>query len=169
MIALHHVQVSCPRSGEADVRRFYGDTLGLDEVPKPAELAKRGGVWFRGAGYELHVGVEEPFVPARKAHPALVVADIDALAARLDTAGYDITWDTTFLGTAVSIPTTGTATASSSSADTSVRHLTSSAWRWAEGSGAVTAGLAGVAFVSNSSPGAVARSQTVDVGGKPCH
>ncbi len=93
MIALHHVQVSCPRSGEADVRKFYGDTLGLDEVPKPAELAKRGGVWFRGAGYELHVGVEEAFVPARKAHPAFVVADIDASAARLVAAGHPITWD----------------------------------------------------------------------------
>ena len=64
MTVLHHVQVSCPPDGEAAVRRFYGDLLGLTEVEKPPVLAARGGAWFRGEGYELHVGVEEPFVPA---------------------------------------------------------------------------------------------------------
>jgi len=64
---LHHVQVACPRDSEPAVRAFYGMLLGLPEVAKPAELARRGGVWFRGPGSELHVGVEEPFSPARKA------------------------------------------------------------------------------------------------------
>lgn len=93
---LHHVQVACPPGGEALVRAFYGGLLGLAEVDKPPELAKRGGVWFRGEGYELHVGVEDPFAPARKAHPAFLVDDLDALAARLTTAGHPVAWDANF-------------------------------------------------------------------------
>jgi catechol 2,3-dioxygenase-like lactoylglutathione lyase family enzyme len=98
MTALHHVQVSCPPGGEADVRRFYGDLLGLTEVDKPPVPAARGGAWFRGAGYELHVGVEEGFTPARKAHPAFLVHDADALAATLEGADVDVTWDDSFPG-----------------------------------------------------------------------
>lgn len=98
MIALHHVQVCCPSGGEDDVRRFYGGLLGLAEVAKPDELARRGGAWFRGAGYELHVGVEEPFVPAGKAHPAFLVDDVDGLAAALAAAGFPVTWDSNFPG-----------------------------------------------------------------------
>ncbi len=95
---LHHVQVACPPGGEAEARRFYGAALGLTEVEKPTELAGRGGAWFRaydGAGdvtVELHVGVEEPFAPARKAHPALVldgIAELDELGERLVAAGYE--------------------------------------------------------------------------------
>lgn len=98
MTALHHVQVCCPRGGEQQVRAFYGGLLALEEVDKPPALAGRGGVWFRGEGYELHVGVEDPFAPARKAHPAFVVADIDALAGRLGQAGVDAVWDSDFPG-----------------------------------------------------------------------
>lgn len=96
MTTLHHVQVSCPADGESAVRAFYGDLLGLLEVVKPPELAKRGGVWFRGDGYELHVGVEDGFTPARKAHPAFLVADVDATAARLTGAGVAVSWDSDF-------------------------------------------------------------------------
>ncbi len=97
-VALHHVQVSCPAGGEADVRRFYGELLGLTEVAKPAALATRGGAWFRGPGYELHVGVEESFSPARKAHPAFVVTDADAVAGLLQAAGVEVAWDGNFPG-----------------------------------------------------------------------
>ncbi len=96
MTTLHHVQVSCPAGGETAVRASYGDLLGLVEVAKPAELAKRGGVWFRGDGYELHVGVEDGFTPARKAHPAFLVADVDAKAAELTRAGVGVGWDSDF-------------------------------------------------------------------------
>ena len=95
MIALHHVQVACPPGGEEAARRFYVDGLGLTEVEKPAALRGRGGVWFRSydrAGdvtAELHVGVEETFVPARKAHPAFLVDDLDAAVARLRAAGFE--------------------------------------------------------------------------------
>ncbi len=98
---LHHVQVACPPGGEDGARRFYADALGLTEVDKPAELAGRGGAWFRaydGTGEvtaELHVGVEDPFVPARKAHPALLLdrsdaPSVEALAVRLEAHGFAV-------------------------------------------------------------------------------
>ena len=98
MTVLHHVQVGCPRGSEPASRLFYGGLLGLTEVPKPPELARRGGVWFRGDGYELHVGVEEDFAPARKAHPAFLVADAESIADRLAGAGAEVTWDDNFPG-----------------------------------------------------------------------
>jgi catechol 2,3-dioxygenase-like lactoylglutathione lyase family enzyme len=96
VIALHHVQVACPPGGEDAARGFYADGLGLLEVDKPAALRGRAGVWFRAYDVhgavvgELHVGVEEPFVPARKAHPAFVVDDLDAIAARLREGGFEV-------------------------------------------------------------------------------
>jgi catechol 2,3-dioxygenase-like lactoylglutathione lyase family enzyme len=95
---LHHVQVSCPEGGEDAARRFYADALGIAEVAKPPVLAARGGCWFRGEQVEVHVGVEASFAPARKAHPAFVVADIDALAARVEAHGFPVTWDDDFPG-----------------------------------------------------------------------
>lgn len=96
MRVLHHVQVACPIGGEDAVGRFYGALLGLVEVDKPPELADRGGAWFRAEGYELHVGVETPFTPARKAHPAFEVDDIDDLSASLSAAGSYVEWDSDF-------------------------------------------------------------------------
>ena len=89
---LHHVQVACPRGGEDDARRFWADGLGMTEVEKSADLAGRGGCWFRAGTAEIHVGVEEPFTPARKAHPALVVDDLPAVTGRLDALGFDLDW-----------------------------------------------------------------------------
>lgn len=89
---LHHVQVACPRGGEDAARRFYADGLGMTEVAKPEALAGRGGCWFRAGSAEVHVGVEEPFAPARKAHPALVVDDLDAVGARLAGLGFEVDW-----------------------------------------------------------------------------
>lgn len=93
------MQVCCPRGGEDEARRFYADGLGLVEVDKPADLAGRGGAWFRayddeGAVVaELHVGVQEPFTPAAKAHPAFVLdspAVLAETAARLEAAGFEV-------------------------------------------------------------------------------
>jgi catechol 2,3-dioxygenase-like lactoylglutathione lyase family enzyme len=91
--ALDHVQVAGPRGCEDEARRFYADALGLEEIEKPPALGARGGVWFRVGAQELHVGIEEPFTPATKAHPALRVADLDALRARLEAAGATIVED----------------------------------------------------------------------------
>ena len=78
ILAIDHVQLAMPAGEEDKARTFYGGVLGLTEIAKPAELAKRGGVWFQSGAVALHLGVEADFRPARKAHPALVVDDLDA-------------------------------------------------------------------------------------------
>ena len=94
---IHHVQVGCPPGGEDEARRFYVDGLGMVEVAKPPALAGRGGCWFRAydadgsVTAEVHVGVEDPFGPARRAHPGLLVdevSDLDELATRLRRADH---------------------------------------------------------------------------------
>ncbi len=90
---LHHVQVAIPRHGEDAARRFWVDGLAMLEVEKPATLRGRGGLWLRSGEAEVHLGVEEPFQPARKAHPALLlasVAELDAAAARLAGLGFEV-------------------------------------------------------------------------------
>ncbi|MFW6724324.1 VOC family protein [Streptomyces sp. MAR4 CNY-716] len=89
---LDHVQLAVPAGSEEILRIFYGDVLGMTEVPKPAVLAARGGCWFTSGAVTLHLGVEQDFRPARKAHPALVVTDLDALARRLAARGHHVTW-----------------------------------------------------------------------------
>jgi len=96
IVGLDHVQVAAPPGCEADARRFYSGVLGLTELPKPHALAGRGGAWFAlGSGQQLHVGVEEDFAPALKAHPALLVAAgaLEAVAERLVEAGCEVRWD----------------------------------------------------------------------------
>jgi catechol 2,3-dioxygenase-like lactoylglutathione lyase family enzyme len=83
VLGIDHVQIAIPRGGEDEARAFYGGLLGMEELHKPEALRGRGGCWFRAGAQELHLGVEEPFAPARKAHPGLVVADLDAIRARL--------------------------------------------------------------------------------------
>ena len=83
LTGLHHVQVACPAGSEDALRAFYGGVLGMTELAKPPALAARGGAWFRSGGAEIHCGVEADFRPARKAHPGLLTADLDALAARV--------------------------------------------------------------------------------------
>ena len=91
--AIDHVQIAIPVGGEDQARPFYGALLGLTEVPKPAALAKRGGCWFEGTGVKVHLGVEADFRPAKKAHPALLVDNLSAMAERLAAAGLSVTLD----------------------------------------------------------------------------
>jgi catechol 2,3-dioxygenase-like lactoylglutathione lyase family enzyme len=93
ILGIDHVQVAAPRGCEAEARAFYGGLLGLEELPKPEALSARGGCWFRAGAGELHVGVEEPFTPARKAHPGFVVDDLAELAGRLRAEGIEVTPD----------------------------------------------------------------------------
>jgi len=88
--AIDHVQLAMPPGGEQKARSFYGDVLGMTELPKPPELAKRGGCWFESGGVQLHLGVESDFRPAKKAHPALRCRDYSALLKRLRQAGIDV-------------------------------------------------------------------------------
>lgn len=87
---IDHVQIAIPPDGEDRARSFYGELLGLTEVPKPAELAGRGGAWFEKGDIKIHLGVEEPFHPARKAHVAFIVDEVQSLTAAARAAGYEV-------------------------------------------------------------------------------
>ncbi|MFF4752599.1 VOC family protein [Streptomyces sp. NPDC002514] len=91
--ALDHVQLAAPAGSEDRLRAFYAGVLGMTEVPKPPVLAAMGGCWFRTGTVHLHIGVEDGFRPARKAHPGLRVTDIETVAARLTAHGAPVTWD----------------------------------------------------------------------------
>ena len=90
IVGLDHVQLSMPVGGEDDARAFYVGLLELIERPKPEPLRQRGGCWFETGSVKLHLGADPNFSPATKAHPALVVADLPMLTARLDAAGSDV-------------------------------------------------------------------------------
>lgn len=96
--ALHHVQLAMPRGHEDAARLFYVKILGFAEMTKPENLARRGGAWFRSGSAEVHLGVEDDFRPARKAHPALLVDDLAAVVERCAGAGYPVTSDESLSG-----------------------------------------------------------------------
>lgn len=90
IIGLDHIQVAIPPGGEDQARRFYGGALGLEELPKPPELAARGGLWYGCGPQQLHLGVEREFRPARKAHPALLVDGLAELVRALGESGCEV-------------------------------------------------------------------------------
>ncbi|GHH87381.1 glyoxalase [Streptomyces capitiformicae] len=91
--ALDHVQLAAPPGSEERLRAYYVGVLGMVEIPKPPVLAARGGCWFRAGEVVLHLGIEERFRPAKKAHPGLRVRGIEEYAARLARCGAPVTWD----------------------------------------------------------------------------
>jgi len=90
IIGIDHVQLAMPAGQEERARGFYGDALGLPETPKPPDLAQRGGCWFESDRVKIHVGVDKNFHPATKAHPGLLVSDLDAIIERCRERGFDI-------------------------------------------------------------------------------
>lgn len=90
---LDHVQLAMPAGGESDAKAFYEGLLGVPEVPKPPHLAKRGGCWFEAEAVKIHLGVEQDFRAAKKAHPALLVSNLPALVEKLVTAGVQVVDD----------------------------------------------------------------------------
>lgn len=93
LVEIDHVQLAAPKGCEPEARNFFGRLLGLEEIAKPESLRSRGGCWFKVGSRQLHIGVEEPFRPATKAHPAFAVNDIEALFAVLQGAGVSCLWD----------------------------------------------------------------------------
>jgi hypothetical protein len=98
-IALDHIQFAIPVGAEDTARSYWVNLVGLTEVDKPPALKARGGAHFESGNLFVHVGVEKDFVPARKAHPALRVRDLDALAVLLTNDGYDVRWSDEIPGT----------------------------------------------------------------------
>lgn len=94
IVGLDHIQLAHPAEAEDLMRAFYCDTLGMIEVAKPIPLQGRGGFWANANGVQVHFGVDPVFSPATKAHPAFIVADLAALAARLAQSDCKILWDT---------------------------------------------------------------------------
>jgi catechol 2,3-dioxygenase-like lactoylglutathione lyase family enzyme len=90
ILRIDHVQLAMPRGEEDRARAFYFGLLGIPEVPKPAELAKRGGAWFERGDLKVHLGVEDEFRAARKAHPGLLVRGLRELAQQLRAAGVQV-------------------------------------------------------------------------------
>jgi catechol 2,3-dioxygenase-like lactoylglutathione lyase family enzyme len=91
--SIHHVQLTMPDGGTPAARHFYGEVLGLPEVPVPPALTSRASAWFRDGTVEVHLGIESDFRPARKGHPAFEVENLEQLAARCNAAGFDVRFD----------------------------------------------------------------------------
>src|SRR5512138_3825117 len=90
VVRIDHVQLAMPPDGDAAARHFYGEVLGFVEVRKPEAMRARGGMWFQAGPVQIHLGVEPGMRPSVKAHPALVVTDLDGWQRRLVGAGF--TW-----------------------------------------------------------------------------
>lgn len=89
ILSIDHIQIAMPTGEEDKARAFYVNLLGFTEIPKPAELVKRGGVWFKSESVRLHLGIETDFRSARKAHPAFIVNDLMGFVSKTQKAGYE--------------------------------------------------------------------------------
>jgi catechol 2,3-dioxygenase-like lactoylglutathione lyase family enzyme len=98
IVGIDHIQFAMPAGYEDAAREFYSRLLGIPEVPKPSELAKRGGVWFENGGVKVHLGVDPDFRPARRAHAGLLVRDLSMLVRSLRHAGVDVAEDEALIG-----------------------------------------------------------------------
>jgi catechol 2,3-dioxygenase-like lactoylglutathione lyase family enzyme len=98
IVGIDHVRLAMPKGGEEVARGFYAGVLGMREIPKPPAMAGRGGVWFESGRAQVHLAGDDPFVPAAKAHPALMVEGLDALVARCEVHGHAFTPDVSFDG-----------------------------------------------------------------------
>ncbi|KIF69531.1 glyoxalase [Streptomyces sp. AcH 505] len=93
LAAVDHVQLAAPAGSEEALRGYYAGVLGMTEIPKPPQLAARGGCWFQAGPVQLHLGIERDFRPAKKAHPGLRVTGIEEYARRLERLGAPVSWD----------------------------------------------------------------------------
>lgn len=95
---IDHIQIAAPQGCEPAARDFYGSVLGMKEIEKPPVLRLRGGCWFECGSQQLHIGVEQDFQPARKAHPAFAVSDLDELRSTLKARGVKVVIDDNLAG-----------------------------------------------------------------------
>ena len=100
LTGIDHIQIAAPPHSEEQAREFYGNLLGMEEIPKPENLKARGGCWFKCGVQEVHIGVQADFTPAKKAHPGFTVHALGQLKSRLETAGYTISEEPPIAGRA---------------------------------------------------------------------
>lgn len=100
LTGIDHIQIAAPPQSEEQAREFYGNLLGMEEIPKPENLQARGGCWFKCGAQEVHIGVQADFTPAKKAHPGFTVHALEQLKSRLETAGYKISEEPPIAGRA---------------------------------------------------------------------
>jgi catechol 2,3-dioxygenase-like lactoylglutathione lyase family enzyme len=99
LVRIDHIQLAAPEGCEAAAREFYGSILGLAEIEKPKSLRARGGCWFQCGDQQIHIGVEQGFQPAKKAHPAFAAGDLGGLKKSLQAHRVKITEDDSLRGT----------------------------------------------------------------------
>jgi len=90
LTGIDHIQIAAPPGSEDKARKFYGELLGMEEIPKPENLKGRGGCWFLCGSQEVHIGIQQDFMPAKKAHPGFTVNALEQLKTRLEEADYVI-------------------------------------------------------------------------------
>ncbi|WP_174615492.1 VOC family protein [Virgibacillus ihumii] len=90
---IDHVQLAAPKGSEDEARNFFSNILGMEEISKPENLAKRGGVWFKCGTHQLHIGIQEDFIPAKKAHPAFHVENLEGLREQVINQGVKVKED----------------------------------------------------------------------------
>ena len=90
LTGIDHIQIAAPPGSEDEARKFYGELLGMEEIPKPENLKGRGGCWFLCGSQEVHIGIQQDFMPAKKAHPGFTVNALEQLKLRLEEANYVI-------------------------------------------------------------------------------
>jgi catechol 2,3-dioxygenase-like lactoylglutathione lyase family enzyme len=86
-VGIDHIQLAAPNGCEVIAREFWGGKIGLTEIEKPESLQGRGGCWFEFGHQQLHIGVEADFQPAKKAHPAFLVKNLEAFQKHLEQNG----------------------------------------------------------------------------------
>ncbi|WP_203248368.1 VOC family protein [Sporosarcina beigongshangi] len=98
LTGIDHIQIAAPPGSEETARQFYGELLGMEEIPKPEILQALGGCWFICGSQEVHIGIQNDFIPAKKAHPAFTVNALEQLKSRLQQADYLVNDDLPIAG-----------------------------------------------------------------------
>ena len=90
--AIHHVNVTVPRSLESQAKHFYGVVMGLQEVSKPEESRGRGGAWYQLGAMQLHLSLEDGLGEhcISKRHVCYTVADLAQAEQQFRDAGVEI-------------------------------------------------------------------------------
>lgn len=92
VIRLNHADIIIPRGSELKAREFYCEVLGFQEIKKPKDLQKNGGLWLQLFDIQIHLSIEDGYDPSKtKAHLAYEVSDLETLKSAL--TKYGLNWN----------------------------------------------------------------------------